>query len=93
MPPAIALSLCIVLVLGLFYFDPAKVSKGSVALWVPTIWIFLLASRPPSLWLGGNIWSGGEQALEQGDPLNRTVQASSVFAGGRHPGVALLPVG
>jgi hypothetical protein len=74
MSPALALSLCIVLVLGLLYFDPAKAPKISAALWIPLTWMFFFASRPPSLWLHWNMTVGAEQAieqLEQGDPLNR----------------------
>jgi exopolysaccharide production protein ExoQ len=74
MSPALALSLCIVLVLGLLYFDPAKAPKISAALWVPLTWMFFVASRPPSLWLHWNMTVGADRSLqqaEQGDPLNR----------------------
>ena len=73
MPPTLALIVWLALLLALFYFDPAKESRTSPALWIPVIWLFIIASRLPSQWLSG--WSGGSvaQALEEGNPLDRTI--------------------
>jgi exopolysaccharide production protein ExoQ len=85
MPPAIALSIWLVLLLGLLLFDPAKNSDTSLALWVPLIWMFIVGSRLPSLWIGARYLRVQAQALEEGDPLNRTffavliVLASSIL--------------
>lgn len=72
MPPTIALLLWLILLLALLCFDPAKTSKTSAALWVPVVWMFIIASKLPSQWLGG---SGGmaAQRLEEGNPLDRSV--------------------
>ena len=72
MPPTVALFLWLVLLLGLLRFEPAKDSSTSLALWVPLIWIFIVASRLPSQWLGGGL-QGASNALEEGNPLDRTV--------------------
>jgi exopolysaccharide production protein ExoQ len=74
MPPTLALLLWLVLLLALLYFDPAKDRKTPMALWVPVTWMFILASRLPSVWLGGSgtRLSAGP-ALEEGDPLDRNV--------------------
>ena len=72
MPPTLALLLWFVLLLALLYFDPAKDSSTSLALWVPLIWMFIIGSRLPSQWLGGQL-GGGAQALEEGNPLDRIV--------------------
>jgi exopolysaccharide production protein ExoQ len=72
MPPTLALLLWLILLLALLYFDPAKTSRTSGALWVPVIWMFFLGSRLPSLWLGFGAGSA-VQALEEGNPLDRTV--------------------
>ena len=40
MTPSLALLLWAVLLLGLLYFDPAKDSRISSAIWVPVIWMF-----------------------------------------------------
>jgi exopolysaccharide production protein ExoQ len=84
MSPTLALSLWVVLVLGLLYLDPAKAPKVSVALWIPLTWIFFMASRPLSLWLNWNVRVGTEQAieqLEQGDPLNRAYSSILLLLG------------
>lgn len=72
MPPTLALSIWFVLLIGLFWYDPARERKSSVALWVPLIWFFFLGSRTPSLWLGLSP-AGGAQALEEGNPVDRTI--------------------
>jgi len=75
MPPFLALLLCLIFVWWLLRHDPAKESKPSLALWVPLIWIFIIASRLPSQWLGGGQMESGVEALEEGNPLDRTVFA------------------
>jgi hypothetical protein len=74
MPPTLALLLWLALLLALFYFDPAKDRKTSMALWMPVTWMFILASRLPSVWLAG---SGSRLSagptLEEGDPLDRSI--------------------
>jgi O-antigen ligase len=73
MSPALALLLWVVLLLCLFCFDPARERKNSAALWVSVIWLFFLGSRSPSIWLGLSDAGDAAQALEQGNPLDRTV--------------------
>jgi exopolysaccharide production protein ExoQ len=76
MPPSLALLLWFVLLVGLLWFDPAKEAKVSGALWLPLAWMFFMGSRGPSLWIGGTVAlraGGMAEALEEGDPLNRTV--------------------
>lgn len=49
-----------------------------MSLWVPVIWLFILGSRLPSQWLGGQ----GEinaQALEEGNPLDRIVSSALIL--------------
>jgi len=72
MPPFLALLLWIVLLVGLLCFDPAREPKISAALWVPVIWFFFLGSRPPALWLGLS-YGTATQALEEGNPVDRTI--------------------
>jgi len=77
MPPYLALFLWLVILVGLFWFDPAKEPKVSAALWVPLTFLFFMASRQPTQWLSGQVIAGDEatmnSALEDGSPLNRTV--------------------
>jgi exopolysaccharide production protein ExoQ len=73
MPPTLALSLWVALLSGLFWFDRAREPKTSAALWVPVIWLFFLGSRGPSMWLGFSYGDSSAQALEDGNPLDRTI--------------------
>jgi len=80
MPPYLALFLWFVLLVGLFWLDPARGTKASGALWVPLVWMFFVGSRPPTIWLGWNISGMGEAAaLEDGDPVNRTISFVFLF--------------
>jgi len=72
MPPDLALLIWFVLLVFLLYFDPAKERNVSSALWVPVIWTFFLASRLPSQWFGVQVSSAAD-ALEEGNPIDRTV--------------------
>src|SRR5579863_1444510 len=72
MPPFLALVVWFVALLALLYFDPAKDSRTSPALWVPVIWMFIAGSRLPSQWFGGQIGTVAG-ALEDGNPLDRTI--------------------
>jgi exopolysaccharide production protein ExoQ len=76
MPPSLALLLWFLLLVGLFWFDPAKEPKVSSALWVPLVFMFFMASRQPVQWMNGQVAVSERamaDALEQGDPINRTV--------------------
>ena len=78
MPPSIALFLWLVLLLALLWFDPAKEPQISLALWVPVIWMFIVGSRLPSLWLGGGVGDAA-QALEEGNPLDRSIDLALIL--------------
>jgi exopolysaccharide production protein ExoQ len=74
MSPSLALLLWVVVLWSLLCFDPARERKTSAALWVPVIWLFFLGSRTPSSWLGLSYGRGqAAQALEEGNPLDRTI--------------------
>src|SRR5437867_2052208 len=52
MPPLLALLLCTALVLFLLGLEK-RVSRGATAaVWIPTIWMLTIASRPLGAWLG-----------------------------------------
>lgn len=79
MPPFVALLLWLVLLLALLCWDPARDSKISVALWVPLIWIFIVASRLPSQWLGSGMGQVAA-ALQEGNPLDATIYTTLIAA-------------
>ena len=74
MPHTVALFLWLVLLLALFHYDPAKAPETSPALWVPVIWMSIVASRLPSQWLGLRIETATE-ALQEGNSLDRVILA------------------
>jgi exopolysaccharide production protein ExoQ len=77
MPPSVALVLWVTFVVALLRFDPARERRPSVALWVPTLWIFIMETRLPSQWLGGQIGQAAV-AMEEGNPIDRVVYAALI---------------
>jgi O-antigen ligase len=76
MPPTIASIIFTIGILGLFYLDRHEDSRVSKALWIPAVWLFLISSRPLSLWLGmaPNLNAADpSQALEDGSPIDRNL--------------------
>ena len=78
MPPIVAIAMWLVLLLALLAFDPAKTPKTSLALWVPVIWLFILGSRGPSQWIGGDLGYSAE-AMEEGNPIDHIVFLSLIL--------------
>lgn len=65
---------------GLFFLDRDKTLKTSKALWIPVMWLWLIGSRGPSVWLG-ILPDPGSDAQMDGTPLDRLVFMSILFAG------------
>jgi len=72
MPPFLASFVWIICLIVLLRFDPSRISRFSLALWLPVIWMFILGSRNPAQWFGGELGLSA-QALEDGNPLDRTI--------------------
>ena len=70
MSPTLALSLWLVCLLALLYFDPARDSRTSWALWVPLTWMFFVSTRLPSQWFGSQVGLAAT-AFEEGNPIDR----------------------
>ena len=70
MSPSVAIFLWFLLVVGLLRFDPAREAGNSAALWIPLTWMFIVASRLPSQWLG-NTTRATATVLEEGIPFDR----------------------
>ncbi|HVT93848.1 MAG TPA: O-antigen ligase family protein [Bryobacteraceae bacterium] len=78
MSPSVALFVWFVLLVGLLWLDPAKDRGTSVALWIPVIWMFIIGTRLPSQWFGGQMGQAA-QALEEGNPLDRTISSALIL--------------
>jgi len=78
MPPEVAFAIWLILLLGLLYCDPARDPKESIAVYVPTIWIFFLGSRLPSQWLGGQLQTSAN-VLAEGSPIDRVILSTLIL--------------
>jgi exopolysaccharide production protein ExoQ len=80
MPPPLALTIWFVLLVLLLRYDPARDPQASRALLVPLVWLTILSSKLPSLWLGT---AGGfaAEALEEGNWLDRAVYLTVIVLG------------
>ena len=82
MPAQIALVVCISIILCLLIIDSKKQSKVSPAVWIPTIWMAIIASRPLSFWFfPGSISMSPEDVLLEGIPFDRNVFLALIIAG------------
>lgn len=75
MPPLLALVICSVCVLLALRIEGRKSEAVSSAVWIPTLWVLAIASKPLGIWLGT---SG---TAEEGSPLDRLFLSTLAFAG------------
>lgn len=64
---------CILLILYALRLDRKESVGLSPALWIPTIWLMIVASRPVSFWFSTGGYAVGTEAVETGSPIDRTV--------------------
>ena len=78
----LALIVCALGIAGLFYLDRDRSLKTSRALWLPVTWVWIIGSRPVSLWLGisSATAQSASQAME-GSPVDASVFAVLLIAG------------
>ncbi len=67
MPPPLALFLCTLFVVGLLCIEQRQSAVRPPALWIPTLWMLLIACKP----LG--VWFGATGDAESGSALDRLV--------------------
>lgn len=74
MSPTLALVLTLVFIAWLFRRDFRQNPNVTWAIWVPTLWMFIIASRPVSAWLSiFGLPSFPSQSVEEGSPLDASV--------------------
>jgi exopolysaccharide production protein ExoQ len=66
MPSVLAFLICTLFVFYLLRYDRRQSTKVSGAMWVPTIWMFSIATKPLANWFGA-----GVEDVEAGSPLDR----------------------
>lgn len=67
MPPIVALIICTIFVLWLLRLERKQSPDVSLALWIPTIWLLVIFSKPLAIW-----FSTSGVDMEAGSPLDRT---------------------
>jgi len=77
MPPILALIICIIFVLWLLRLDHKSSPDNSLALWIPTIWVLLIAGKPLGVWF----FSGPRADGEMGSPLDRNFIITLIILG------------
>jgi len=75
LPPTLALALCIVFVLFLLRLERKQAPDVSRAIWIPTIWMLVIASKPLGVW-----FQVRNADPEQGSPLDLVFQAALILA-------------
>ena len=77
----LATIVCVVGILGLFYLNRDDSVRTSKALWIPSIWFLILASRPISMWFGGDAGSPTVSQQLDGSPTERLLYSVLIAAG------------
>jgi exopolysaccharide production protein ExoQ len=81
MPPWIGAVVFSVVIVALYWLNRDPSGRTSKALWIPTIWFLLAASRSVTQWLGiSPIVTSVDQVLE-GSPIDRMVFTGLIAAG------------
>lgn len=81
MPPQLALLICIIFILFLFWVDLKKNPRISYAIWIPFLWMFLAGSRYASQWLNLGAPLTSTDVYIEGSPLDRAVFLFLILAG------------
>jgi exopolysaccharide production protein ExoQ len=80
MSPSLAALVYAFGIAGLFYLDRDKTLRTSGGLWIPVMWLWVVGSRGPSIWLGVAPPAGADVQLD-GTPLDRAIFAALLVAG------------
>lgn len=73
MNPSSASLLIAIGILGLFYLDREREVNVTRALWLPTLWLLLIGSKPVSFWLGVGPANPTPQQIMEGNPLDAAI--------------------
>jgi exopolysaccharide production protein ExoQ len=68
-------------ILGLTYLNRCAEVRTSPALWLPTLWLLIVSSRPVSMWLAGGAPVDEQSLLLEGSPTDAAVYGLLLAAG------------
>jgi exopolysaccharide production protein ExoQ len=78
----LAFLICSAGVVGLFFLNRDDSVRNSTALWLPVIWLWIVGSRPVSVWFGlGGGDAEGLASTVEGSPVDAAVFAALILAG------------
>jgi O-antigen ligase len=81
MSPSLATLVCVGFIAWLFYRDLKRSPRSSIGLWVPTIWVGIVASKPVLYWfIGNNVEMQFDMYLE-GNATDRNILLVLLFLG------------
>ena len=80
MTPHLATFTYCALILGLFYIDYDRKARSSWALWIPTLWLLIIGSRPVSLWFNSGPTIADTTQLEEGSPIDAMIFGILILA-------------
>jgi len=75
MPPILALALCTIFVLWLLRLEHKQSPNTSWLLWIPTLWMLSISSKPLGVWFATSADESG------GSPLDRLFQSVILLIG------------
>jgi len=81
MPPVIALFVTVAFVIFLYRRDIRERPNVTGALWLPLLWMLILGSRSVAIWLDTLSLPTVFGSLEEGNPLDATVQFAFIAGG------------
>ncbi len=82
MPPTLALCLTVAFICFLFKTDLREKPNVTQAIWLPTLWIFIIASQPVSTWLGVfGLPAFGAATMEDGSSVDAFIFFGLIASG------------
>ena len=82
MPQQVSALLFVGFILWLLARDARQRGNVSPALWLPTVWVMIVGSRPISLWFGGSLSMESPDEYLKGSPFDMAVFLSQIVLGG-----------
>jgi len=81
LPPILAASLCFAFILWLLRRDAKRASEVSAALWIPLIWVWIIASKPLAYWLGRETAASEVTDVTEGSFFDRNAYLVLIILG------------
>jgi exopolysaccharide production protein ExoQ len=81
MPPRLASCLCFAFILWLLRRDTKRASGVSTAIWIPLIWIWIIASKPLAYWLVSGTTAAEVTDVTQGSFFDRNAYLALIILG------------